>query len=316
MTSSTPVPGAGLPQVAGPHAARSLRVAGALAVLVGVLAAFLAVLATPGTTPPLYDGLGFPDEPYRWLQPPPGAPTTPDWTPATGRLDVADGWSQSGSFASAEQGPQVLFFADPKAFAVPAGTTHVDVAARAVPQPGPLPEGTTAVSNTYRFTATPVGGSGELHIDKDRKFLVNLRADKPTDQVVLLHQWDGSRWLQRATFQTGTDIYAGTVQVLGDYVLLRMPPGASISVQHSQPSGSPSAGASDSGDAAGEPAAGADADGPAPASSGAVWWAVAVVAGLLGGGLVVLRLVLQRRAAASAGVGADPPANPGSPGAG
>lgn len=292
----TPTPA---PSHAGPN-----RRAGALVVLIGLLAAFVAVLATPGTTPPLYNGLGFPDEPYRWLEPPPGAPETPEWTPAGGRLEVADGYSTSGSFSSKEQGPQILFFTDPKAFAVPEGATGVDVAARAVPAPGPFPEGTTQVSNVYRFSATPVGASGTLAFDPERKFLLNMRADRATDQVVLLHHWDGSAWVQRATFQVGTEIYAGTVTTLSEYVLLRMTPGAAISVQHSEPSPIP---VTPSGSASGSPAP-SDGSGsageqpgvvpgavPTGTSTGAVWWVVAVVSALLAGGLVVLRLVLRRR---------------------
>jgi hypothetical protein len=288
--------------------------AGVLAVLAGLALAFVAVLLGPGGSPPLYNGLGFPDEPYRWVDPPAGAPATDRWTPAGGTIAVTDGKSASGSFTSKEQGPQVAYFADPEAFVVPAGTTSVEVDAQGVSVPGPLPQGTTAVSNVYAFTATPVGGTGPVTFAEGRKYLVNLRADTATDRVVLLHRWVGDRWEQRATFQVGTDVYAGTITAFGQYVLLKMAPGAAISVQHSEPSplprtsgapGSPSRSGASPGPAGSASPGGPDAEAAgvvpgrvadeAGVSDATLWWAVGGLALLLAAGLVVLRVLIARR---------------------
>src|SRR5881409_3272013 len=88
---------------------------GAVAVLLG-----LGALLSPAAVP-LYDGVGFPDEPYRFV-PPRG--DNPAATTATVSLRVSGGVNSGGLLAnSAELGPQVSVYAPPRAFQAPAGST-------------------------------------------------------------------------------------------------------------------------------------------------------------------------------------------------
>src|SRR5438105_1065265 len=64
-------------------------------------------LTAAPAAPPLYDGLGFPDEPYRYLSPPPGAKKTPAPSTAAADFPVTPGVGNYVELASTEVGPQV-----------------------------------------------------------------------------------------------------------------------------------------------------------------------------------------------------------------
>ncbi|MDQ1697461.1 MAG: hypothetical protein QOJ03_2814, partial [Frankiaceae bacterium] len=79
-----------------------------LAVAAGLEA--VALIVTPGA-PPIYDGIGFPDEPYRFVAPPANYRDTQPATTATRQLSLADGHSGgAATVSSAETGPQISLY--------------------------------------------------------------------------------------------------------------------------------------------------------------------------------------------------------------
>src|SRR5581483_6600436 len=95
-----------------------------------VLAALVALrgvwLAAPPHGVPLYDGIGFPDEPYRYVDPPAGSKATPAPTLATASTDAANGSNPHAFYAnSAEVGPQIAIFLGPNAVVAPPSVSTI-----------------------------------------------------------------------------------------------------------------------------------------------------------------------------------------------
>lgn len=255
---------------------------GWLVLLVAVLALGATVGVRPPHAPPLYDGIGFPDEPYRWVEPPDGVTNTvAAATVAAATVKVSPGTSsgpvsqQSRGF-SAEQGPQVAFAVGEGSFDAPTGTTQIDVKATPKAPPATRPEGGAVVSNLYVFTA--IADGKKVPLAAAASIVVNLRADVATQQVVVVCTWDGTRWNQQPTRQVGTEIYAAQLSTLDPVALVKLDRGVAPTV------------------AAPTPAATADgADDPAatPATTGASSRTLLLTIGgivvLLAGALLVLR---------------------------
>lgn len=253
-----------------------------LALLLAVLALGATVTARPPDSPPLYNGIGFPDEPYRWVTPPAGASTTPQpATPASARALVTDGRSAATRAFSSEQGPQVAFAVADGALAAPDGASEVTVTVTPEAAPGPALPGTTIVSNLHRFSLTTPDGA-EVGLTPQGSVIVNLRASAQTPLSVVVCQWDGSAWTQVPTRQVGTEIYAADLKTLDPFAVLRFDAGVTPTV--AAPAGPPP----------GAPAATGAVEDPAAAPSGGtsgltLWLIVGGVVVLLGAALVVLR---------------------------
>lgn len=204
-------------------AARTAR-RGWVVVLVAALALLATVAVRPPHAPPLYDGIGFPDEPYRWVVAPPGqTKTAAEPTAARGTVQVTkDGdalTSRTGRGFSSEQGPQIAFAVADGAFAVADGTPSVEVALEPEAAP-PAPPYAEVVSNLYRISVT--GGGEDVALAPGKTMVVNLRADAATQQAVVVAQWDGTAWTQLATRQVGTEIYAAQLPGFAPIALLRL----------------------------------------------------------------------------------------------
>ncbi len=188
-----------------------------------VLAVIIAQLISPSTTPPLYDGVGFPDEPYRWVSPPPDAPKTAPPTVASLQVTTgADGLSAASRGFSAEQGPQV-------AIAIAQGALRAgpsdQITIEAQPQAAPAaPDGVSVVSDLYHLKVTARSGAA-VTLQSGATLLVNLRAGAATDLRVLVATWDGRTWTEVGTTQVGTEIYAASLVGLSDFALFRLQPG-------------------------------------------------------------------------------------------
>jgi hypothetical protein len=260
----------------------------------GVLAVGLVMVALPPHSPPLYDGLGFPDEPYRWFQAPDGADQTPQWTPATTHVYVnADGTTTAARGFSDEQGPQVAFaFAD-GALTARAGSHTTTVQAVAVTNPAAPPPDGQLVSNVYQLTATTDSGN-PVTITSGNRIIVNLRADKPTPDPVVFETWTSNSWQQVPTSQVGTDIYAAGLDAFGQVALVRLKPGAKITATMTA---SPADNLRDSQAGARPPAAFAE---PGSGSSRPLFLAIGAAALLLAVGLLLVRRRVARQAASAA----------------
>ena len=262
----------------------SRRSTGWWAVVLGVLAVGLVMAVRLPHAPPLYDGVGFPDEPYRWVEPPAGAPKTPAVTPATAHVAITAGSSEATRAFSAEQGPQIAFAVPPGALKPPAGAHTVTMDAVAVANPATLPSDGTLVSNVYSLTAK-ADAAGAVGLAPNTTVVVNLRSDKATQQSVVLEMFAGGRWSQVATGQVGNDIYASELPNFGRFALVKLPTGAKPTVT---PTGAqPSPGSFNT---SGQPLSQG-----AAVSNGLLYASAGAMVALLLGGLLLARRRMSRR---------------------
>jgi hypothetical protein len=188
--------------------------------------ALLAVawLATPHrSTPPLYDGVAFPDEPYRYITAPPGAPATPPAGTATADAHFFAGTSQPTYGGSNEQGPQVQVVADEGDISAPSGATVVHLLASPTAPTGPPPDA-TIWGNVYRLTATSDTGPAQIHTGGSTSTTaIILRAPVgPTPEPVMEYT-DGTTWRRLPVTRVGNDIYSSPIAGVGDYALATLP---------------------------------------------------------------------------------------------
>lgn len=189
-----------------------------------VVAALLAVgwLATPLPGPPLYDGVGFPDEPYRFVPPRGDLPAA---TSAEVRLKVTGGVNVGGLLAnSAETGPQVSVFAPPRAFAVPGPRTTSDIRLRAKPVPPTDPPPGRLESNVYRLSLTSDAGPVTVRPDAQPPG-ITLRAVEAKGPLPVMHfrAAPGNTWRVLTTRRVGQDNFTSVAPGAGDYVLAPAP---------------------------------------------------------------------------------------------
>jgi hypothetical protein len=197
--------------------------AAALVLVLAILALAATVAARPPHAPPLYDGLGFPDEPYRWVVAPAGSAPTASATAAVVTVHVSAGATAPAQALSAEQGPQVAVAVESRAFPAPGGAGSISLRAQPRAAPPTPPDGGQVVSNLYDLSATAAGRP--VPLAAGHNVLVNLRAESATDQAVVICRWTGRRWEQVPTEQVGADIYAARLDVLGPVAVVRLDPG-------------------------------------------------------------------------------------------
>lgn len=126
--------------------------------LAAVAAVGVAWLVAPGAVP-LYDGLNFPDEPYRFVSPPAGYQKTPPPTTGRGSSAVDDGSNAVTIYVDTdEQAPQLSVVLPGRVLAVGDGARTVTVSAVPV-APDRQPSKGTIDGNVYRVSAegTPAG---------------------------------------------------------------------------------------------------------------------------------------------------------------
>ena len=186
----------------------------------GLLLVCAGALASPSAVP-VYDGVGSPDEPYRYVghNPAPGT--------ATVSVRAGDGFE----LKTGESGPQLLIDLGAGALLSPA--RDVTVTATPLPSDGPLPRGTFD-GDVYRVAAP----GARLDAAKAQGF-VFLRAAVMTkpDPVIVFRDAAARPWTEVRTSRAGTDIVSTPFRALGDYAVVRLPgskPTASISASTSR----------------------------------------------------------------------------------
>lgn len=195
---------------------------GVLTVLAGAVLLGGAWLALPPTAPPLYDGIGAPDEPYRYLDPPPGAATHRHPDPAAGMLPVRGGSVGAGSISTDESGPQASVFVEASGLRVPAGAGAVTVRLVPVP-PLTVPADGRIEGNVYDITVT-ADKPGPVTVNAGVVNAVDLllRIPTATTAEIRLEVLVGLEWRQIQTYQTGNDIYSGLLPVFGEVAAVRV----------------------------------------------------------------------------------------------
>ncbi|MCW2545234.1 MAG: hypothetical protein JWM40_2786 [Frankiales bacterium] len=191
--------------------ARRRWVAGA--VLVGI-----GWLVTPSAVP-VYDGVGVPDEPYRYVSPPKGNPATAEPTTASATTPVAGGVGTNGLIvATKEQSPQFSLFVPPQALATTKGPITVTCTPAA---PSDQPSGSTISGNVYVVTVTSPGGAVTT-TDKIAIASLYLRAVESSDGWVMQHRVNHTDpWVALQSARGGTDTWVSSFTGPGEYALSR-----------------------------------------------------------------------------------------------
>jgi hypothetical protein len=171
--------------------------------------------AAPTGTLPLYDGVVV-EDPYRYLQPPDGAPGHP--SSVSDSLPVTGSGSPSLYSATLEQPPQAQVIAEPGALDLPAGTTTVKVTIDPVPPPDPRPPA-NAAGNVYRFAATSQDGT-PLTLIAGTTATVVMRAPASVT-VGSIYQLIGDGWQELPTSNGGLpDLFSANVSGFGEFVIV------------------------------------------------------------------------------------------------
>lgn len=174
-----------------------------------------AYLASPPTAPPLYDGLGAPDEPYRYTtDPPPGATKV---RPASAREEVAveDDTNPPAVVATPEQGPQAAVIVPAGGLRLPSGARRLSLSLEPVLSPAPPVDG-TMLSNAYAVEIVDERGRAVGIAETGRETTVLLRIPTATDAPVALELYDeDSGWVTLPTRRTGQDVYSAFLPQTG-----------------------------------------------------------------------------------------------------
>jgi hypothetical protein len=190
--------------------ARRRWLAGALLVGVGWLAAPSPVA--------VYDGLAAPDEPYRYVSPPPGVKTAPPTSTAVD-TPVQNGGNVRGlSFQTSETGPQVSAFLPQYALSATSGPIHITVSPAAPTDP---PPGATVDGNVYVFTlSSPAGDVGFDPVHGANATLYLRATSQRTPQPGMYFRPDAqAAWTALPTTSGGLDIRVASFKGKGEYVL-------------------------------------------------------------------------------------------------
>jgi hypothetical protein len=198
---------------------------------VTLLLAVVAMLVVRGGVP-LYDGVGFPDEPYRYVQPPAGYPVTYRPTPAHAVLRMSKGSNVGdGLLSSGEAGPQVAMFIPRGGLRVLDAARTVTVTARPLAPSSPPKDG-SANSNVYEIDF----GSHPTRIDAGDAAPPNITLREATFETVLAvmeyRAGTSGPWRRLETSQVGRDIYLAALQGGGQYLLVQPASGTPRSVRN------------------------------------------------------------------------------------
>jgi hypothetical protein len=198
------------------HSARDRRLP---LLAAGLALLFVAWIVIPsGPRPPLYDGVGFPDEPYRYVDPPRGNPATP---PPTDAVDTEPANSTILSVWSGEEASQVQANIPTDILILPAGATSVTMRFRPLAPAPPLPTDGVIWGNVYRLTLTSPQGPVGLKPSNDPAFYIELRAPAASQPPPVMEAYVHGTWHRLPTNQDGNDIYGAQMTGIGDYAIVR-----------------------------------------------------------------------------------------------
>ena len=176
--------------------------------------------AAPRSAPPLYDGVGFPDEPYRFVVKPPDAKTTKAPTTATRVVPVTKGTAAAASLASAEQAPQVSVLIPTGRLQAPVGTKQFTLRATPV-RPITAPSGGYLWSNVYDLAAADPKVTMR---DGNPPAMITLRAASAQRPYPTIERFADGTWTKVKTVPAGQDIYEAELPSLGRYAVIGSSP--------------------------------------------------------------------------------------------
>lgn len=166
----------------------------------------------------MYDGVGQPDEPYRYVSAPAGARKTAPATSGAATSPVVGGKNSSGmSVQTAEMGPQASLFVPPQALATTAKQVDVSIAPAA---PTTQPARAVIDGNVYAITIEASGSAVTL-TEQAAIATLYLRSTSAAQPGPIMEYRKSSTdpWKQLKTSRGGTDIYVSSFVGAGDYAL-------------------------------------------------------------------------------------------------
>ena len=170
----------------------------------------------PRSALPLYDGIGFPDEPYRFVQRPAGAQETKPPTVAHGTASVTGAVAGSVVAASAEVAPQISLYIPKGKLDVPAGTSKVTVTGTPV-QPIATGHGQYLWSDVYTVSASP--GTTQFHAG-GQQATITMRAASGQRPQPSIAYYTGGGWHLLPTYAQGQDIYIAELNRFGQFAVV------------------------------------------------------------------------------------------------
>lgn len=207
----------------------SSRQYGILLLLFGAVLILLAWSVAPVPSPPLYDGLQGPVEPYRYVNPPPGQQSTSHRSPssAVASVGVTGGSSARIVLSTKEQPPQVQVTIDSGVLRVPSGVSHVTLSIRPVAPPPQRPDGPLD-GNVYRIAVTTPNGS-PVDLRPGQTANVFLRGTGASG-IPIIEDLTGGRWRRQATlFYQSSNYFSAKISRFGSVALIIAPGAAPTS---------------------------------------------------------------------------------------
>ncbi len=171
-------------------------------------------------TVPLYDGVNFPDEPYRYVKSPAAQKQS---TPAPTTISKVYQLNRPvyGVYInSVELGPQIYVYIDRSALIIPKGATEFTLSAEPL-APTDQPGGGPIAGNVYKILAATENGAlviANQHTTAQHTIDLRLPQGYPaTGQMVFRPA--GGQWHALPTSRIGTDIYEANLSAFGEYAL-------------------------------------------------------------------------------------------------
>jgi hypothetical protein len=179
-----------------------------------ILGGVIAAMLHSGRTPPVYDSIQLPAEPYNWVSPPPDLKNG-NKPPESGEstLPIANGQVAGGSVQTGDG--QVLVYLGPGALAAPAGAQSVRCTIQPLTNPPPAPSGVDIRGNVYRIECLAEPGGTPVSVVG----AVTMTLRLPPGSTNNIRYFDGRSWhVLPTTFSSGGSPYAGThVTAFGDF---------------------------------------------------------------------------------------------------
>lgn len=176
---------------------------------------------------PLYDGVGFPDEPYRYVSPPTaGLNTSSPPSDATASVRMSEGVNiDDASLTTTEQGPQALAYISEKSVTIPSNLAQLTLRIEPVaPSSKDQPADGQIAGNIYRLSTDNVS-TASFH-DASDSSIIDLRlpqANTGGARPGIEYRANGStKWDRLETLQAGNDIYQTPIAGFGDYAMVML----------------------------------------------------------------------------------------------
>ena len=173
----------------------------------------------------MYDGIGNPDEPYRYVNPPAGYRHTPAAGVIRRVIPVANGQSQPGLLTTGEVGPQLSLQLATGSLATGGADQIVVTAMPLSPAVDPQPADGRVVTNVYRIGASAAGTSVDVIGVGDQRPLLDMRAPTARQPGPVFEHLNGHQWERSTTRRVGNDVYETVAPALGDWALVQIDQG-------------------------------------------------------------------------------------------